>query len=247
MENIKTLLAKRTHKTQNNSKMIEMAKRSAEGSLTSFSGVFTVQELAPKDKELIKELLEYYATPESCADGDLRSLISLTSEIKAIDNQAILLHGERISKAHKILTTYRDGAFTAWLILAYGNRQTPYNFFHYYRFHTLMPEELKPQLEKMPRQAIYTLASRDGDLIQKKKIVSQYSGETKQELMDAIRVCFPLDAQDKRGTDSADHIVKALQKLIKSLSPPSRLAMTQQQKQSIFSLLETVRHTIEKF
>ena len=101
--------------------------------------------------------------------NDLNHLISLTSEVKAINNQAALLHGERIKKAHQILTRYRDGAFTAWLMAAYGNRQTPYNLMQYYEFCEAMPKQLASKIELMPRQAIYVFASREGEPRKKSK------------------------------------------------------------------------------
>ena len=96
------------------------------------------------------------------------------------------------------MTRYRDGAFTAWLIAAYGNRQTPYNLMQYYEFCEAMPKQLRPQIELMPRQAIYVLATRAGSIKQKQGIVENYQGETKAEMLALIRQAFPLDHGDKR-------------------------------------------------
>ena len=100
-------------------------------------------------------------------------MISLTCEVKAINNQAAILHGERIKKAHQILTPYKDGAFTAWLISTYGNRQTPYNLMQYYEFCEAMPKNLREQIEWMPRQAVYVLATRTGEWKIKQEIVEK--------------------------------------------------------------------------
>ena len=81
------------------------------------------------------------------------------------------MHGERIKKAQEILKSYRDGAFTAWLLAAYGNRQTPYNFLQYYELYTALSPGLHSQLEAMPRHAVYVLASRSGELTQKETMV----------------------------------------------------------------------------
>src|SRR6185437_5934673 len=114
-------------------------KQSANGNLSSFSGVFSIADLSNHEKSSIETILKDYAIDPENLDDDLAHLISITSEVKAINNQAALLHGERIKKAHTILTRYRDGAFTAWLIAAYGNRQTPYNFLQYFEFCEAMP------------------------------------------------------------------------------------------------------------
>src|ERR1700677_3684402 len=95
-------------------KMTALVERSNNGDLSSFSGVFRVMPLNDQEKE------------------DLEALTAITSEVKAITNQAVILHGERIKRAQEILKKYRDGAFTAWLFATYGNRQTPYNFLQYY-------------------------------------------------------------------------------------------------------------------
>lgn len=65
---------------------------------------------------------------------DLAELSLITSEVKAINNQAAILHGERIKKAQTLLKSYQEGAFSAWLNATYGNRQTPYNLMQYYEF-----------------------------------------------------------------------------------------------------------------
>ena len=147
-----------------------MAKQSATGNLSSFSGIFSVVELSAKEKEALAHILRNYTDEEQDIGNDLNLLISLTSEVKAINNQAALLHGERIKKAHQILTRYRDGAFTAWLVATYGNRQTPYNLMLYYEFYETIPKQLRPQIELMPRQAVYVLASRTGNLDKKQEI-----------------------------------------------------------------------------
>lgn len=168
-----------------------MAKKSAEGNLTSFSGLFSIAELNEGERGYLEALLTEYNPGKQNINHDLNNLISITSEVKAINNQAAILHGERIKKAQKILTKYEEGAFSAWLVAAYGNRQTPYNFMQYYDFYTSMPNRLHPQIETMPRQAIYTLSSRSGDLNKKKAIVEKYNGETKSELLSLIRESFP--------------------------------------------------------
>ncbi len=217
MADINSILQERTKQSQSTSKMKAMAKQSANGSLTSFSGIFSVTDLSDIEKNQLSDLLKAFSADDKDIHQDLQALISLTSEVKAINNQAAILHGERIKKAQRILTRYRDGAFTAWLIATYGNRQTPYNLMQYYEFYESMPKNLRSQIEWMPRQAVYVLASRPGDLEVKQGIVEKYQGETKNEILALIRLTFPLDAQDKRKAKIELNILQGLERLCKQL------------------------------
>lgn len=244
MAKINALLTERLKKTEG-SKMAAMAKQSANGNLSSFSGVFSIADLSHHEKTSIETLLKDYVIDPENLNDDLTHLISITSEVKAINNQAALLHGERIKKAHSILTRYRDGAFTAWLIAAYGNRQTPYNLMQYYEFCEAMPKALRLQIEAMPRQAIYTLASREGTIEKKKEIVENYQGETKAELLLVIRKAFPLGETDKRQPSIGESLVMSLHRLHRDLKKrPGHF--TKSQKEAITTLLEAIHQLVHK-
>lgn len=237
MGSLTDLLNQRTKKTDNSSKMAAMAQASATGHLTSFAGMFSVSELSQKEKETLEQILKEYAQGGEDVQNDLSLLISITSEVKAIQNQAAILHGERIKKAHSLLIPYRDGAFTAWLKAAYGNRQTPYNLMQYYEFYESMPKPLKPQVESMPRQAVYVLASRNGDPAKKKSIVENYRGETKNEMLQIIRGAFPLEEKDKRRIDIGNGLIQQLNKLCQAVRG-QEVVLSNQQKKAIRSLME---------
>lgn len=245
MANINSILDQRMKKPSNTSKMAAMAKQSANGNLTTFSGLFSVSDLSAKEKESIEEILKNYATDDQEIDNDLNQLISLTSEVKAINNQAALLHGERIKKAHEILINYREGAFTAWLIAAYGNRQTPYNLMQYYEFCEAMPKQLRPQIELMPRQAIYVLATRTGSVKQKQAIVENYRGETKGEMLAIIRQIFPLDQSDKRKQKFGQALIQTLEKIVKQLKHNTR-TLSPSEKNQLQSLLKQIHQMVGK-
>lgn len=200
MSNINAILNQRMKTSSNGSKMASMARQSAAGHLTSFSGMFSVIDLSFREKEALVSILKNHQNAHQSIEEDLEKLISLTSEVKAINHQAALLHGERVKKAQVLLKNYKEGAFTAWMIAAYGNRQTPYNLMQYFEFCELMPKNLRPRIEEMPRQAIYTLATRKGEIERKKAIVENYQGETKQQLLLLIRRAFPLEKEDRRKT-----------------------------------------------
>ena len=240
MSKVSSLLEKRLKKETAPSKMAEMGRQSVQGHLTSFSGIFNITDLTPLEKDRLQILLEEFSIDgRSNIEKDLTSLIHLTSEVKAINNQAALLHGERIKKAQSILTRYREGAFTAWLITTYGNRQTPYNFLYYYNFYENLPKLLRPKLEKMPRQAIYTLASREGPLPLKQDIIENYNGETKNALLEKIREVFPLQKEDKRAPQPGDSVINSLAR-ISSLMNRKSFRITKTQKQAILGLLEEI-------
>ncbi len=206
MVKVNSLLSQRFKRaTQKlSSKMSALAELSSSGNLSSFSGVFRVTPLSALEQETLRSLLDNHSTEKTNVKEDLQKLSTITTEVKAINNQAAILHGERIKKAQEILKRYKDGAFTSWLITTYGNRQTPYNFLQYYELYTALPQTLHTKLEEMPRQAIYTLASRNGSADKKQLIIKNYQGEPKQELLALIRETFPLAKEDKRAQDFAE-------------------------------------------
>lgn len=244
MSNVNTLIAERLSKKEVSSKMNAMAERSASGGLSTFNGLFQVVEMSPQEKGMLEELLTYYAIDSKTITKDLNHLIGLTSEIKAINHQAALLHGERIKKAQAILLNYKEGAFTQWLISTYGNRQTPYNLILYYDFYQMTPPHLKEILEKMPRQAIYTLASRQGEKSKKYEFISKYNGETKQLLLLKIRELFPLPEVDRRKENPAEQAVKCLMKAHLLLSRKMRLRA--QDKESLKEWLQKLSSQLKQ-
>jgi hypothetical protein len=244
MSDVNTLLTKRLKRGEGSSKMTEMAKQSAGGNLTSFTGVFGVSDINENEKSFLEAILREYSSGVENFSSDLRSLISITAEVKAINNQAAILHGERIKRVQEILKKYREGAFTTWLISAYGNRQTPYNFLQYYEFYIAMPKILRPQIESMPRQAVYALASREGAIEKKRHLVENYQGETKTEMLTLIRETFPLCSEDKRKERIGERIIITLSRVASQLKH-SRISLTKTQKKGIFELIEDIRELVE--
>ena len=244
VDSVNALLTQRLKKPKKSSKMTELGNHSATGNLTSFSGIFSVVELNESEKELLEAILHEFSTGNENLNGDLAALTSITSEVKAINNQAAILHGERIKRAQDILKKYQEGAFTSWLIAAYGNRQTPYNFLQYYEFYSAMPKTLRPQIEIMPRQAIYTLASRDGSLDKKRQIIENYKGETKTEVLHLIREIFPLPFEDRRKENIGEGTIRILSRLMSSVRS-HRATILKTQKREIFALLDQVYELVE--
>ncbi|MGM0440246.1 MAG: CT583 family protein [Chlamydiota bacterium] len=240
MGKFKNMLSKRLEKKPPSTKASALAKRSAEGQLTGFSGVFGLTEITPEEKSSLQEILAKYAPSGILSfEDDLKNLLTLTAEVRAITNQAAILHGERIKKAQTILKNYRDGAFTAWLLNTYGNRQTPYNFLQYYDFYQAMPRELHAQIEAMPRQAVYTLASRHAPSKEKEFLVQNYNGETKSQLIALIRQKFPLGERDQRQSDPSQKVLQGLNN-VKTILEKSSSSFDQTSKNNIRQLIRDV-------
>ena len=244
MSKMNSLLTERLKApTEKLSKMSTLAELSSRGNLSSFSGVFKVSALNDKELESLKVLLQEYKEENQDIHQDLISLSSLTSEVKAINNQAAILHGERIKKVQEILKKYKEGAFTFWLIQVYGNRQTPYNFLQYFELYQQLPGTLLPKLDEMPRQAAYTLASRPGPFPLKEEIIKNYNGETNHVLLAYIRKAFPLSAKDKRALNLGITLLRSLQNISTFLSLNS-VHLNNIQKKKAQELLDSLQKQI---
>ncbi len=214
MKDLNSLLAEKLER-KNQTRLQTLADKSfASPSMNSF---FKTTPLSEGETFALHKILFENKTNNADLENDLHSLKILTQEIKAIQTQAIILHGERIKKAQVLLKPYKDGAFTEWLITIYGNRQTPYNFLQYYEFYLSLTEKLRPKLLDMPKQAVYTLASRSGDTRKKELIIQSYQGEAKHLILAKIRTTFPLPQTDRRKQKFSEHIVLSLTRLIEQV------------------------------
>ncbi len=228
-------------------KLTALAEHAKSGNFSSFSGVFQTTPLSDPEKETLLNILKNFQQYEGYdSSQDLNDLMLVTSEVKAITNQAVMLHGERIKKAQTILKNYKEGCFTAWMIATYGNRQTPYNFLQYFEFYSSINTSLHPKIDAMPRQAVYALASRSGDIEKKEEIVKNYQGESKQEILTKIRNEFPLDRDDKRLPNIANQTISSMIRL-KSLMAHSYFEPSSTQKQKIHSLLEELFQIMKNY
>lgn len=245
MAKINSLLSQRLKTASEKlSKMTNLVELSSSGNLSSFAGVFRVSALNEIETQTLKTILNQYKNQHQEVTQDLEYLSALTAEVKAINNQAIILHGERIKKAQQILTSYQEGAFSAWLLSIYGNRQTPYNFLQYYELYCTIPASLHATLDLIPRQAAYSLASRKGSLAQKQQIIESYQGQSKQELLEIIRASFPLPAKDKRAQDVVEMTISDLKKALMQVTKPT-FCPTNQQKHHLLKLCKQLNTSVE--
>ncbi|MCI5051651.1 MAG: pGP6-D family virulence protein [Simkaniaceae bacterium] len=242
MVKLKDLLKQRMTQKGNSQKMATLGGRSTAGELSGFSGVFRVAELTESEKEMVDKILTDH-NKNNDVQTDFKQLIAITAEVKAINNQAILLHGERIKRAHELLKDYNDGAFSAWLITTYGNRQTPYNFLQYYEFYSAASPELQKKIDMMPKQAIYTLASREGSREQKTQVIENYKGERKEDILETIRTLFPSGEVEAKRSETGSHIVKALTGVLKIVKRKS-FAPTDREREAIEQALKEISNHV---
>jgi hypothetical protein len=150
------------------------------------------------------------AINENQVKDDYEAIVKLTTEIKTISKQGILLIGERIYEARTILKVYggEKGAFSNWLLNTFGNKRSAYNILSYYDFYTSLPKKsLKEKLKQMPVQAVYSLASRKGLPQIKYDIISNYNNEKQKEVLLQIKERLPLAKTDKRTTKDNNTLV----------------------------------------
>ena len=95
----------------------------------------------------------------------------------------------------------------------------------------------------MPKQAVYTLASRSGDADKKQQIIQTYQGEPKHLILAKIRTIFPLPQSDKRKQKFSDHVALTLSRLIEQIDQkdwtPTRI-----EKKKIETLLKALSNKV---
>jgi hypothetical protein len=177
-------------------------------------------DLTEQEKRAIQKILvEDYQPgriPESQVSQHIEQLTNITKQIKSISAQSVLLHGERIKQAQDLLSNYREGAFTRWLMSTYGNRQTPYSMLRYYEFYQSAPKEARKMIESAPKKAVYLLASREGDKNKKFKLIQEHGTSSQSDLLLLIQSTFPTEETDGRkplNTSTIESIGKLCLKL----------------------------------
>lgn len=159
-------------------------------------------DLSEVEKQTIQKILVDDYQPGTISENlvleHIERLSNITKQIKSISAQSVLLHGERIKQAQELLSNYREGAFTKWLMSTYGNRQTPYSMLRYYEFYQSAPKETQSMIESAPKKAVYLLASREGDKSKKLELIQKHGTSKQSDLLLLIQSTFPIDETDKR-------------------------------------------------
>lgn len=183
---------------------------------SEFMEKFLISPLTGQEDRKIQFILQEMSYPSSSIDSqvesDYKALYNIITQIKAINQQGVLLHGERIHQAKVILKKYKDGAFTKWLELAYGNRQTPYRMLQYYEFFRTLESDVQQLMQSMPKKAAYVLASRDGDRHKKIELIREYHSRPSEHIIQMVQETFPLSKEDcRKGKEEDVVLVNSIQ------------------------------------
>jgi hypothetical protein len=182
-------------------------------------------ELSDQEKTSIQKILVDDYMPgtisEDLVSRHVEQLTNITKQIKCISAQSVLLHGERIKQAQDLLSNYREGAFTKWLMNTYGNRQTPYSMLRYYEFYQSSPKEFRSIIESAPKKCVYLLASREGDHSKKLDLIKEHGKSPQSDLLILIQTAFPIQESDKRKPLNTSTI-ESMSKLCKKLESRSK-------------------------
>lgn len=171
----------------------------------SFRALFDAQKMTEEEVRSMQELFSEHMAgqhDEEVVRDDFRHLVQITTEVKSIQKQAVLLIGERVARVREILQRYSDerGAFTKWLKHTFNTLKTAYNALAFYEMYQTLPdEELKKNFKAMPQKASYILASRQGDFGVKCDIIRDYRGEKQKEVLSQIFEKLPTAINDRRG------------------------------------------------
>jgi len=196
-----------------------------------FTSIFETSDLDEKIANAIDRLMIEMASPELASDEeqirkDTVQIKTITSEVKAIEKQGILLIGERLYRAREILGKYgrkgNDG-FSSWLKIAFKHFSSAYNAISYYELYKALPKsDLQSKLKEMPNKAAYVLASRKGDIEQKSEIIEKYADLRADEIITIIQDKFPTVLAKERAKSSTTSLVISVRLNLKKLLSKKR-------------------------
>lgn len=204
---------------------------------SNFNGLFGQYNLTEEERLSIVTLLKSSQLPSRSSASkdflfDCQKLQEITANLKGIKAQSILLQGEQLAQAQKLLKNYREGVFSRWLIATYGNRQTPYSILQYYEFHQKLTDPQQKKIEKMPKKAAYTLASREAPLEKKVALLEKYNPKLDKpaDIILLVQENFPKkEADGRKGVTFAQMACKKIADLCSAIeaskplfSPPEK-------------------------
>jgi hypothetical protein len=99
-------------------------------------------------------------------------------------------------------------------------------------------------IDLMPKQVIYTLATRSAEIKEKESFILSYKGETKSELLARLRDLFPLEESDLRKQKVPEQLLQSLEKALK-LSERKAFRPTKKEKESLLLLLAQIKERVE--
>lgn len=171
--------------------------------VNSFNTIFQTKPLENFEASMVEKIVADGFQPGAISEDqvslDVNNLKQITSEIRAIGKQGIVLMGERIHRAREILKSYKNGTFSKWLEATLGTRKTGYNLLSYYELYTALPHDsLRERFKKLPQKTAYILSSRVGNLTTKSEIINEFYDRSHQELLILIQEKLPTASDDKR-------------------------------------------------
>lgn len=187
----------------------------------SFRSIFNADEVESEEREFLENLLEEHLDESKDykeLSKDLDALVKVTSELKSIQKQAVLLVGERIFQVRRILKSYAKESimFTSWVDRAFSSRKSAYNALAFYEFYSsLSSEKLKLNYKKMPAKISYILASKKAEYEKKVKIVEEYDGQKQKEMLEIIEQRLEKNKNvAKASLDTTTKTLIEMQKLV---------------------------------
>nr|WP_281523849.1 CT583 family protein [Turicimonas muris] len=155
-------------------------------SIEMFSTSLNSEENQSLDRLFLSETQNL--SDEESYQEDVLSVKLLTSQIKAIQKQHVLLLGEKIYNARKILSKscFSSTTFSSWLDLVFRTKSSAYNALAYYELFISLPSTtLQKEFQSIPYKSAYILAARKGDLKTKVSVIGKVCGMSNAS---AIRV-----------------------------------------------------------
>ena len=201
-------------------------------------------ELSEQEKLGIHKILSEDYSPDNLAKNQIaqhvEQLTNITKQIKSIAAQSVLLHGERIKQAQDLLSNYREGAFSKWLMCTYGNRQSPYNMLRYYELYQNAPKDAQQMIESAPKKCVYVLASREGDDKTKLNLIQSHGDKPQAKFLHEIQQAFPITEIVKRKPLHTSTI-ESISKLCTKLESGSKY-ITDADRQDIEKLIQRLKN-----
>ncbi|EPP35488.1 hypothetical protein CP10139811_1550 [Chlamydia ibidis] len=143
---------------------------------TNFLSVSLNQDEQDQIESLIINHYEDLGEPHSEA---LNAIKLLTSQIKSIQKQHVLLLGEKIYRVREILQRINspETTFSQWINIVFHTKSSAYNALAYYELFISLPDsDTKTVFQSIPYKTAYLLASRKGTLEDKVKVLGEIRG-----------------------------------------------------------------------
>ena len=192
-------------------------------SIEMFSIALNSEESQSLDRLFLSD--DQALSDEESYQEDVLSVKLLTSQIKAIQKQHVLLLGEKIYNARKILSKscFSSTTFSSWIDLVFRTKSSAYNALAYYELVISLPSQtLQKEFQSIPYKSAYILAARKGDLDTKVSVIGKVCGMSNAS---AIRVMDKLlpSSRIKEGREFQESDLEKNRKLSDSLLETLRI------------------------